>query len=208
MTDTTETPAGWYPDPHGANGARWWDGTQWTDQALPLAPVAPAAPPKAPEGTNTNTVWIWLNAVVPILGLSTLFLIDFGGYMQAVMQNPTSPTAGLAIFTPGYFVALILGWGSSIASVVFAYLDFRALRSRGVPQPFHWAFSFLVLASAGLVYPIGRSVVVRRRAGGSMAPMYVAIAVFALVIIVSLIWSVVVTAQIMSTFTSYYPTVT
>lgn len=205
MTDTTETPAGWYPDPHGAAGARWWDGAQWTDQALPLTQTAP---PKAPEGTNTNTVWIWLNAVVPILGLGTLFLIDFGGYMQAVMQNPTSPTAGLAIFTPGYFIALILGWGSSIASVVFAYLDFRTLRARGVPQPFHWAFSFLVLVSAGLVYPIGRSVVVRRRAGGSMVPMYVAIAVFAIVIIASVVWSFVVTAQLMSTITSYYPTVT
>lgn len=25
-------PAGWYNDPHGAQGLRrWWDGTQWTD---------------------------------------------------------------------------------------------------------------------------------------------------------------------------------
>jgi uncharacterized RDD family membrane protein YckC len=26
------TPAGWYPDPSGDPGQRWWDGSQWTDQ--------------------------------------------------------------------------------------------------------------------------------------------------------------------------------
>lgn len=25
------TPAGWYPDPHGGSGQRYWDGTAWTD---------------------------------------------------------------------------------------------------------------------------------------------------------------------------------
>ena len=24
-------PAGWYPDPSGQRGSRWWDGTQWTE---------------------------------------------------------------------------------------------------------------------------------------------------------------------------------
>lgn len=24
-------PAGWYADPHGTAGQRWWDGTAWTD---------------------------------------------------------------------------------------------------------------------------------------------------------------------------------
>lgn len=27
----TITPAGWYPDPRGAPGHRWWDGQQWTE---------------------------------------------------------------------------------------------------------------------------------------------------------------------------------
>lgn len=25
-------PPGWYPDPSGQTGARWWDGRTWTDQ--------------------------------------------------------------------------------------------------------------------------------------------------------------------------------
>ncbi|MEU8401118.1 DUF2510 domain-containing protein [Nonomuraea sp. NPDC048892] len=28
---TTQTPAGWYPDPYGEPQLRWWDGSQWTD---------------------------------------------------------------------------------------------------------------------------------------------------------------------------------
>lgn len=55
MTTHSNTPAGWYPDPHGAaQTLRYWDGTQWTEhthadqqaQAQPVAqmPAQPAGP--------------------------------------------------------------------------------------------------------------------------------------------------------------------
>lgn len=40
MTQNTQTPAGWYPDPLGLPQLRWWDGRSWTehtsDARLPL----------------------------------------------------------------------------------------------------------------------------------------------------------------------------
>jgi uncharacterized protein YxjI len=38
-------PPGWYPDPAGGPGTRWWDGTSWTEHVQQPAPPAPAAPP-------------------------------------------------------------------------------------------------------------------------------------------------------------------
>jgi hypothetical protein len=39
-------PAGWYPDPAGGDGKRWWDGAAWTHNVQ--EPEAPAAPTFAP----------------------------------------------------------------------------------------------------------------------------------------------------------------
>ena len=62
MTTQSNTPAGWYADPHGTpNLLRWWDGSQWTDhthaggpqsgqgQAQPHS-VPPQHAPQQPAG--------------------------------------------------------------------------------------------------------------------------------------------------------------
>jgi hypothetical protein len=41
---TPSTPAGWYPDPEGTGGQRYWDGFAWTEHRAP-----PPAPLTAPE---------------------------------------------------------------------------------------------------------------------------------------------------------------
>jgi Protein of unknown function (DUF2510) len=54
-----EWPPGWYPDPWGVGGERWWDGTAWSEWAvrpteatpvdsLPAAPVDPLPAPGGP----------------------------------------------------------------------------------------------------------------------------------------------------------------
>ena len=40
----TTTPAGWYPDPAGSGGMRWWNGSTWGEQ------VQPAPQPAAQSG--------------------------------------------------------------------------------------------------------------------------------------------------------------
>ncbi|MFD5583035.1 MULTISPECIES: phospholipid scramblase-related protein [unclassified Streptomyces] len=62
MTTQSNTPAGWYPDPHGAaQTLRYWDGTQWTEHThadqqgqAQTAVQAPAAPhvPAQPAGPD------------------------------------------------------------------------------------------------------------------------------------------------------------
>ena len=43
----TTPAAGWYPDPAGSGGMRWWDGVAWGDQVQP-APQPVAQPGAAP----------------------------------------------------------------------------------------------------------------------------------------------------------------
>lgn len=40
----TVPPAGWYTDPSGQPGERWWDGTNWTEQTRALPPAQPTWP--------------------------------------------------------------------------------------------------------------------------------------------------------------------
>ncbi|MGW0883627.1 phospholipid scramblase-related protein [Streptomyces sp. NPDC002671] len=48
MTTQSNTPAGWYPDPHGApQTLRYWDGTQWTEHTNPAQQAAGQAPQQA-----------------------------------------------------------------------------------------------------------------------------------------------------------------
>jgi hypothetical protein len=56
---TGAIPAGWYPDPAGGDGKRWWDGSRWTDNLQ--QPEAPA-----PAPTFGNYVPAEFRAVQPI----------------------------------------------------------------------------------------------------------------------------------------------
>jgi hypothetical protein len=177
---TNAVPPGWYPDQNAPGQQRWWDGTQWTEHVQsPYAAAAAAAALRAPEGTKTGTVWIWLIVLIPLLSIATFFLIDWAAFIDSVIASTLSGPSGgypasLALYSsPGYIISQLLSFVIYGLTVVFAVLDVRELRKRGVPQPFHWAFAFL----SSIVYVIGRSVVVKRRTGGGLAPLWVYIAI-------------------------------
>ena len=48
---TPPTPAGWYPDPDGSGGQRYWDGSVWTEHRSPATPepAEPSEPTPAAE---------------------------------------------------------------------------------------------------------------------------------------------------------------
>jgi hypothetical protein len=210
------TPAGWYPDPAGTPQQRWWDGVQWTDQLAGGVPTGPAAyqqqryvaaPLKAPDGTSPHTIWAWLIAVtVAAQGLLVIpILVTYSQVMPRLMsvaaEMGTSSTASSAYMREmmgvygqlfgSSFGYIALSWLLVGASILFAGLDWRELKARGVPQPFHWAYAFFAFVGASVfVYLIGRTVVLRRRTGnGGGGPLWVVIAITVAGTIGAIVWS-------------------
>ena len=57
---TPPTPAGWYPDPDGSGGQRYWDGSTWTEHRSPAAPASAELP-----GTEQPTVVVPTRSAPP-----------------------------------------------------------------------------------------------------------------------------------------------
>lgn len=133
---------------------------------------------------------------MPTIGL---LFVDFKGmFSYSNMMNEMAMTQ--ALFTsPAYLFVALSGWVFYGLSVLFSYFDYRELTRRGVPSPFHWAFAFI----SSIVYVIGRSVVVRRRTGKGISPMWVTIVTYVLaniIVSVYMVWVVLDFVGRMPTF--------
>ncbi len=194
MSTPNAASAGWYPDPNDGRRQRWWDGTQWTTDLAPQQAVAPGVALTAPAGTDWRTPWIWVVLILPLLPILPALFIDWSTVLTidpATMEP--DPADQFAILTsPAYLLSAIGGWVCYGLAIVFAYFDWNALRDRGVPSPFHWAWSFL----SAYVYSIGRGVVVQRRTGSGIVVMWVAIAVLAASIMLGIVISVLAVAAV------------
>ena len=160
----------------------------------PYSPATPAAALRAPDGTDPYTLWIWLILAIPVVQTLPIFFIDWTSFIDASLADPTGLGAYSVLFSPAYLVLIAFGWVGTGLMFWFAYLDWRELQRRGVPQPFHWAWIFLTLAVSYAVYTIGRSVVVKRRTGHGSAPMWITIATIVAGLVVG-IWVTVVIFQ-------------
>lgn len=185
------TPAGWYPDPSGAAAARWWDGAQWTPHTQPGAAAqapaphvpsgyAPAPAVPAPVDVPTSTVWVWLAIAASVVPFTTLFLMDWGGFIDGIAASAASGTEAdfLMSWQLNSLLVSLVSWAATGLFIVFSWLDWRELRARGIARPFSWAWAFFGLLSLGAaVYMVGRAVVLRSRTvTGSWAPLWVWIA--------------------------------
>lgn len=174
--------------------------TTSTGSGIPASPVAPgypsapAAAAPARADVSTNTVWIWLAVALPLLSVLTLFLFDWSTYIQESVyasafpeEAPYLASSSLAVTAGTSIFSLII----VALTVLFAFLDWRQLRARGIQKPFHWAWSFTVLAISSIgVYVIGRAVILRRQTGTGLAPVWGWIAVTLVTIIAASIWVV------------------
>lgn len=85
----TETPPGWYPDPSGTPGTRFWDGQAWTDQVQAAQPLTgPPAPAPEKKRGAMKTVCIvaagmLLAGTVMIVGCAALI----GGAANEVQKE-------------------------------------------------------------------------------------------------------------------------
>lgn len=208
MTDhhsMSQTPAapGWYPD--GSGGQRWWDGRGWTDHTAP-AP-APALNniverPRLPEGARIDTVWVWIVSLATVVTAIPIFFFDFSGYMRAVVEaelsgSTSSVPAAVTSYMGFILVMTALSWAVWGFTVFAAYRDYKHLASIGVVRPFHWAFAFIPYT---IVYLIGRHVVLRKVSRTAGWPLWAHIASYALLIVGSIVWSVVLVQSMMSEF--------
>lgn len=195
---------GWYPDPHGVT--RWWDGGAWTETVYAARPYAPA---QVAAGTRSGTIWVWLTALLPVIGMipAILALQQMQGTMvQLLQQASDAPTDARGILgeqmsmyaNPWLVAATLAGWIFAAAIILFAFFDRRELAARGFDRPFHWVWAFL----GSLVYVIGRAVVVRRRGGSAFAPMWVAIVTQFVSTVVVMVWYLQLVATILQNLPS------
>jgi hypothetical protein len=208
-----DTPPGWYADPTGQAGVRWWDGSQWTAHSAPTPSGGSAATstgprPRIPDTTPINTPFIWIYVLLPLIpSISILFYHPTFPRLTDASTDPLryQQETYASFFTPAYFTLLALGLLSLAAMIVMAFFDHRALQRAGVVRPFPWPWAFLVLASPGyLVYPIGRSVVARQVAGSrALVPLWVLIGTTVIQIVVAVVWTVVVMSQVFAQIPSY-----
>jgi hypothetical protein len=91
------TPAGWYPNPSGSGGQRYFDGTRWTDHYAPAAgAVVPPPPPTPPQSTSRATKIVLALCGVAVLAV-VIALVAVGSKAKdedARLPNGRSSSAG------------------------------------------------------------------------------------------------------------------
>lgn len=175
----------------------------------PAAAPAVQAGPSAP-GADTNTLWIYLSILASTLPILSLFLIDWNGYLDFFMQLDSSGTYestaaanAMLQWTGSVLLISLLSYVFIALSIVFAWLDWRELKKRGVARPFHWGFAFFALVISIGVYIIGRTVVLKRETGSGMTALWVWIGSIVLSIVVSIAWFVWFWQQLLLAMPTY-----
>ncbi len=133
---------------------------------------------------------------LPLLPTIPLLFLDWSAItaVDPVTLRPDLERQ-LAFYTsPAYLGSLIGGWLVWAIVVACAYLDFKTLRDRGIPAPFHWAWAFL----NPYVFAIGRGVVTNRRTGTGMAVVWVAVGLILLGIVLGLVMAAMVIGAVFS----------
>lgn len=96
-------PAGWYSDPGGSGGSRWWNGREWTSAVsgagAPSQPAAPAGAPKSKGGLGCLG-WVAVIVGVLVLGVTIPAIVASVAGGSSSTSTPVSPHAPAAPAEP------------------------------------------------------------------------------------------------------------
>ena len=84
-----QPPPGWYPDPSGGPGQRYWDGTKWTDVNVPPS-TPPIGPRNARRSTSPLKVLLIIGAVIFGLVGGCTACVAAIGHNSSTSTNSTS----------------------------------------------------------------------------------------------------------------------
>jgi hypothetical protein len=155
---------------------------------------------------------VWLIVALPIVQLLVLFMFDWRSLLEqsltaALLSGEGGDPSSVVNFSlQTTFVSVGMSLVSLVLgglSVLFAFLDWRQLRTRGIQKPFHWAWAFFVFVVTAGVYVIGRGIVLRRQTGKGLGPIWGFIGVSAVAIIATAIWATVLMRDFFALFQQY-----
>lgn len=185
-----QAPAGWYPDPGEPDQLRWWDGTEWaTDTVAPRTSVAvdDPEPAPAPGAARAGTVWIWAAIAASVLPLYTGAFLD-GEAVARLFGEASAALTPAGWIVAGLSLLVVVDLVLVALAVLFARLDQRALRRRGIPSPFGWGWAALAFVATLGVYVAGRTFVVHRETGRGLAPFWGWLVATAVGLVVFAVW--------------------
>lgn len=97
-------PPGWYPDPLGGSGARYWDGARWdgaTDASPPPAEEFPEPLPVPDKPRGQWPVWVGIGVAVATAVASAVFVLTRpAGTANVTPAAPLPPARSSAMSTP------------------------------------------------------------------------------------------------------------
>ncbi len=159
MTDQSGypgAPPGWYPDPAGGPGQRWWDGYAWTESTVlphrpPPPPWAGAGPPQGPP----SEIAPWAEASQRLAVHNTATLVN--------EEQRTAPIARIALLIPPiYFLVTLISNRINASQLLYSGHQLRidwddAQNGVAPPQAHPVSFGssplvlFLMLATVGAI---------------------------------------------------------
>jgi Protein of unknown function (DUF2510) len=117
-------PAGWYPDPSGTDGERWWTGGQWSEHTRKPDGDWGALSIIVPQPSTHATralVWGIVSVLLPVAFIPSLLAIVFGA--SSIGRETARERQGLSTKRSRALAGLVLG----IVGLVLAIGIFIAL---------------------------------------------------------------------------------